>query len=74
MFGPTELVLDLPHNTYELLQDGGAIIRKGSVHLQPGELSVIPSHMSGDVVTVRATARVEGILCSMTLEAKTRRS
>jgi RNA-splicing ligase RtcB len=65
VFGETELVLDLPHNTYELLPDGGAVIRKGSVHLRPGELSVIPSHMSGDVVMVRATAKVECILCSM---------
>jgi len=65
VFGETELVLDLPHNTYELLPDGGAIIRKGSVHLRPGQLSVLPSHMSGDVLTVRATSKVEGILCSM---------
>jgi hypothetical protein len=65
VFGKAELVLDLPHNTYELLPDGGAIIRKGSVHLAPGQLSVIPSHMSGDVITVRATSRVDEILCSM---------
>ncbi|MFZ2643921.1 MAG: RtcB family protein [Verrucomicrobiia bacterium] len=65
VFGKTELVLDLPHNTYELLPNGGAIIRKGAVHLRPGELSVIPSHMSGDVVLVRATTKVEDILYSM---------
>jgi RNA-splicing ligase RtcB len=65
VFGTTELVLDLAHNTYELLPEGGAIIRKGSVHLRPGELSVIPSHMSGDVLIVKATAKVEGILWSM---------
>lgn len=65
VFGTTELVLDLPHNTYELLPEGGAIIRKGSVHLRAGELSVIPSHMSGDVLTVKATPKVEGILWSM---------
>ena len=65
VFGKQELILDLPHNTYETLPGGGAIIRKGSVHLRPGEFSVIPSHMSGDVVTVRATAMVEGALCSM---------
>ena len=35
------------------------------MHLHPGELSVIPSHMSGDVVAVRATAKVKGILSSM---------
>jgi RNA-splicing ligase RtcB len=65
VFGRCELVLDLPHNTYERLPDGGAIIRKGSVHLKPGERSVIPSHMSGDVVLVRATARVGEIMHSM---------
>ncbi len=65
VFGRTELVLDLPHNTYEALPDGGAIIRKGSVHLRPGELSVIPSHMTGDVVLVRATDAVSGILNSL---------
>jgi len=65
VFGPVELVLDLPHNTYEALPEGGAIIRKGSVHLRPGELSVIPSHMSGDVVLVRATEKVNGVLNSL---------
>jgi len=65
VFGPLELVLDLPHNTYELLPDGGAIIRKGSVRRQPGEVSVIPSHMTGDVVLVRATPRVTNVLNSL---------
>jgi RNA-splicing ligase RtcB len=65
VFGKTELLVDLPHNTYETLPDGGTIIRKGAVHLRPGALSVIPSHMSGDVVTVRAAVGVEGLLCSM---------
>ena len=32
------------------MPDGGAIIRKGSVRVQPGSLIVIPSHMAGDVV------------------------
>jgi RNA-splicing ligase RtcB len=64
-FGETELILDLPHNTYEQLQDGRVVIRKGSVRLLPGELSVLPSHMSGDVVLVRATERVSEILNSM---------
>jgi RNA-splicing ligase RtcB len=65
IFGRTELVLDLPHNTYEQLGDGSVIIRKGSVRLMPGELSVLPSHMSGDVVLVRATEKVGTILNSM---------
>lgn len=64
-FGPAELVLDLPHNTYELLADGGAVIRKGSVRVGPGDLVVIPSHMSGDVALVRATDRVAETLGSL---------
>jgi RNA-splicing ligase RtcB len=65
VFGPVELILDLPHNTYELLGDGSAIIRKGSVQVAPGQLSVLPSHMSGDVLLVRATERVGEILGSI---------
>ena len=65
IFGPTELILDLPHNTFEQLDDGGVIIRKGSVRMLPDELSVLPSHMSGDVVLVRGKQRVREILVSM---------
>jgi len=65
VLGPLELVLDLPHNTYEALGEGGAIIRKGSVRVEPGDLNVIPSHVSGDVALVRATERVRGALCSL---------
>ena len=65
VFGPTELLLDLPHNTYEQLDDGGTIIRKGSVRMHPGALSVLPSHMSGDVVLVKAKEKVSEILSSM---------
>jgi RNA-splicing ligase RtcB len=65
VFGETELLLDLPHNTYETLSDGGTIIRKGAVHLGPGALSIIPSHLAGDVVTIRAGTGVEDLLDSM---------
>jgi RNA-splicing ligase RtcB len=65
IFGPTELILDLPHNTFEQTDDGGVIIRKGSVRMLPGELSVLPSHMSGDVMLVRGKQRVREILVSM---------
>ena len=57
VFGATEVLLDLPHNIFEQLADGGVIIRKGSVRLFPGSLSVLPSHMSGDVVLIRARKR-----------------
>jgi tRNA-splicing ligase RtcB len=65
VFGKTSLVLDLPHNTYQSMPDGGAIIRKGSVHARPGSLLVIPSHMSGDVVLARATEQVSHSLESL---------
>jgi RNA-splicing ligase RtcB len=65
VFGETELVLDLPHNTYEPLGDGGVIIRKGSVRLQPDELSLLPSHMAGDVVLIKAKEKVNEVLNSM---------
>ena len=64
-FGPTEVLLDLPHNTYEQIEDGGVIIRKGSVRLPPGAFSVLPSHMSGDVVLIKAKEKVVEILNSM---------
>lgn len=65
VFGKTELVVDLPHNTFEQLEGGGAIIRKGSVRVDPGSVAVIPSHMSGDVVLVKATEKVTSILSSL---------
>jgi RNA-splicing ligase RtcB len=65
VFGEVEIVLDLPHNTYEILDDSSVIIRKGSVRVNPGDLSILPSHMSGDVVLVRATGRVDEILGSI---------
>jgi len=65
VFGATELILDLPHNTYQIIDDGFVIIRKGSVHVLPGDLSILPSHMSGDVLLVKATERVNAILNSI---------
>ncbi|MDD3295715.1 MAG: RtcB family protein [Geobacteraceae bacterium] len=62
--GATKLVLDLPHNTFEAVTDG-VIIRKGSVKIEPGDLAIIPSHMSGDALLVRATDRIREVLCSM---------
>ncbi|MFM7057722.1 MAG: RtcB family protein [Planctomycetota bacterium] len=65
IFGPVHLVLDLPHNTFEVRDDGAVLIRKGSVHVRPGDLSILPSHLSGDVVLVRAADRVADILYSI---------
>ena len=65
VFGATEVILDLPHNTFEKLADGGVIIRKGSIRMLPAEMTVLPSHMSGDAVLVRAKQKVTEILGSM---------
>jgi RNA-splicing ligase RtcB len=65
VFGETELILDLPHNTYEQRTDGSVVIRKGSVRLASGEVSILPSHMSGDVVLIRGNDGVNEILNSM---------
>ncbi len=64
-FGKLEMILDLPHNTYELQEDDSVIIRKGAVKLKPGETCVIPSHMSGDVVLIKGTGKVKDTLYSM---------
>lgn len=64
VIGPTELVLDLPHNTVESTP-AGVIIRKGAVQVGPGENAVIPSHMFGDAVLVKATHRIDDLLCTM---------
>jgi RNA-splicing ligase RtcB len=60
-----EVVLDLPHNTYEKLPGGGAIIRKGAAKTTPGDLNVIPAHVQDDVALVRATDQVEATLSSL---------
>lgn len=64
-FGRAEVLLDLPHNTFEPLPDGGVIIRKGAVHARPGDLNILPSHLGGDVALVRATDRVAETLYSL---------
>lgn len=60
--GPLDVILDLPHNTFEILPDGGAIVRKGAVRVEPGDLNIIPSNMTGDVALVRATEGVRDSL------------
>jgi RNA-splicing ligase RtcB len=65
VFGETTLILDLPHNTYQTQDDGSVIIRKGSVHVRSGDYSILPSHMAGDVVLLRATYKVDEILNSI---------
>ncbi len=64
-FGPCQALLDQSHNSCEQLPEGGAIIRKGAVRAEPGELAVIPSSMNGDVALVRAKEGVRRALSSL---------
>lgn len=57
-FGKLTLLLDKNHNHFEHT-DEGVIIRKGAVRVAPGELTVVPSNMDGDVVLISATSEVE---------------
>lgn len=65
VMGDLELILDLPHNTYEHTADGKVIIRKGTVRVQPGDLNIIPSNLGGGISLVRATEQVDEILNSL---------
>jgi RNA-splicing ligase RtcB len=65
IFGRTGLILDLPHNTYEQRSDEAVIIRKGSVRIYPGQQSILPSHMLGDVALIRGADRVGELLNSV---------
>ena len=57
-FGNLSLILDKNHNHFEITDDG-VIIRKGAVKVTPNEQTVVPSNMSGDVVLITATQKVE---------------
>lgn len=63
-FGSLEIVLDRNHNHYEVTEEG-VIIRKGAVKLLPGEVTVVPSNLDGDVVLLRATEGVRRVMSSM---------
>ena len=56
-FGKLNLILDKNHNHFEMFEDG-VIIRKGAVRVTPGEQTVVPSSMNGDVVLISATDKV----------------
>ncbi|MEO0512038.1 MAG: RtcB family protein [Planctomycetota bacterium] len=49
--------IDRDHNHFEVRPDS-VLIRKGSQHVPPGELALIPSNLLDDMVIVRATDRV----------------
>ncbi len=57
-------MIDKNHNHFEIIDDY-VIIRKGASKLLPNELTVIPSNMIGDIVTVRGKKEVQGVYNSM---------
>jgi RNA-splicing ligase RtcB len=63
-FGRTEILIDKNHNHFETIDDY-VIIRKGAAKLLPGEVTVVPSNMIGDIVTVRGTDKVATVYNSM---------
>lgn len=65
VYGTLDVILDKPHNTYELMENGSVLIRKGSVKLNPGEITIIPSSMDGDMVMVKATDKISNCLNSL---------
>ena len=64
-FGTLKRVLDLPHNTIELHPDESVTIRKGAVKALPGDLSVLPSSLGGQVILLKAGAGVASTLNSL---------
>lgn len=64
-FDKLDLILEKNHNSFEPLEDGSVIIRKGTVKLLPGEKTIIPSSMIGDVVLVEADQKIANVLNSM---------
>ena len=63
-FGRLSLKLDKNHNHFEIT-DEGVIIRKGAVKVLPGEQTVVPSNMNGDVVLITATDDVKNTYNSL---------
>jgi hypothetical protein len=50
-YGETTLLFDQPHNTFTHVDDK-IVIYKGTVNLQPGKMSLIPSSMDSDMVII----------------------
>lgn len=60
VYGKIELVLDKTHNFYKQ-ECRKAIVYKGAVELKPGEMTIIPSSMEGDMVMVTGTAQISKV-------------
>jgi len=63
-FGKAEVIVDKNHNHFEIMEDH-VIIRKGASKLTPGETTVIPSNMVGEIVLVKGTEKVGSVYNSM---------
>ncbi len=60
MYGRFEFVLDIPHNFFTQDADR-AYLYKGAVSLKPGEKTIIPSSMVGDMIIVEAKENITTI-------------
>jgi len=56
-FGNLETIVHKDHNHYEII-DNKMIIRKGAVKITAGEKTIIPSHMTGEAIIVKATDKI----------------
>jgi len=63
-YGKLEFVLDKSHNFYKQGRDR-VLIYKGAVELKPGEITIIPSSMEGDMVLVKGTEKMAEINFAM---------
>lgn len=63
-FGKTRMIVHNDHNHYEII-DNNLIVRKGAVKVMPGDLTVIPSHMTGDAILVQATEKIDNTFHSL---------
>ena len=63
-FGELNFVFDKIHNSVEKTEKG-VIIRKGCVKIKTGELTIIPSSMTGKAAIVKANENIKDVLLSL---------
>lgn len=64
-FGKASPVVETTHNTHIVTPGGSIRIYKGAVPMRPGENTIIPSTMNGDMIVAKATDRIDSIMGAM---------
>lgn len=59
-----KIILDKEHNFSEKTKEG-IIIRRGTVKINTGELSIIPSHLLGKIALVKGKTTIKDSLTSL---------